>query len=880
LSKCCSVTGFRQAQAIKNETRDPSAPQTSVAFVASVASVTSPSMDIIEKFSSNLKTVLTRALCLAVETNDEMIMPKHLLWALGTQKGCIAAELLKKAGVKTTELKKLVGEKRTPVDVAVLTEGVVLHLSDEAKRVVEKAVLTANIYGHRYIGTEHLLTGLLQIEFPALLSFFSEQKIDLKFLREQIAIVLKNTSKFPEMTESIKLDEATELMAGIQETEQQNEPRAQKLQALTFFSRELTSPEMQKKIDPVIGRESEIERVMEILCRRTKNNPLLVGEPGVGKTAVVEGLAKNIFEGSVPPLLQNKRIFALDLALLVAGTMYRGEFEGRLRQIIDEASKSDDVILFIDELHSIVGAGAASGSMDAANILKPALARGEIHCIGATTHAEFKKHIESDSALERRFQSVNVEEPSVEAAIEILQGIAPHYETFHGVRIAPEAIEHAVKLSTRYLTDRRLPDKAIDLLDEASAAARIRTTELRPLEKRKAIERQIELLSNDKRQAVIEERFLDAVHLKATEDLLKQELEMHTFATTETSSLVINGEDVARVISRMMHIPLSDLLAKDQSSFVDIETRLSSHVFGQPTVVSRVANALKRAKTGVAHPSRPLASFLFLGPSGVGKTELAKAIAQQFFSSSKHLIRLDMSEYSEGFTMSKLIGAPAGYIGYKETANLTDRVKQKPYAVVLFDEIEKAHKDVQNLLLQILEEGELADATGKMVNFRNTIVVLTSNVGLERFESGGIGFSGSETETSVRLTEDIQQELKDRFRPELLNRIDHTCVFDPLSSAVLSEIFDKQLKELVSRMQNQGIELSIEDLVTEHLVKKIDMKSGARSVRQLIQSEIESILAERLLKADKAKKLKITLDKKPSKTGSGSAGQLTIRKTR
>jgi ATP-dependent Clp protease ATP-binding subunit ClpC len=837
-------------------------------------------MDIIEKFSSNLKTVLTRALCLAVETNDEMIMPKHLLWALGTQKGCIAAELLKKAGVKTTELKKLVGEKRTPVDVAVLTEGVVLHLSDEAKRVVEKAVLTANIYGHRYIGTEHLLTGLLQIEFPALLSFFSEQKTDLKFLREQIAIVLKNTSRFPEMTESIKLDEAMELMGGISENEQQSEPQVQKLQALTFFSRELTSPEMQKKIDPVIGRESEIERVMEILCRRTKNNPLLVGEPGVGKTAVVEGLAKNIFEGSVPPLLQNKRIFALDLALLVAGTMYRGEFEGRLRQIIDEASKSDDVILFIDELHSIVGAGAASGSMDAANILKPALARGEIHCIGATTHAEFKKHIESDSALERRFQSVNVEEPSVEAAIEILQGIAPHYETFHGVRIAPEAIEHAVKLSTRYLTDRRLPDKAIDLLDEASAAARIRTTELRPLEKRKAIERQIELLANDKRQAVIEERFLDAVHLKATEDLLKQELENHTFATTETSSLVINGEDVARVISRMMHIPLSDLLAKDQSSFVDIETRLSSHVFGQPTVVSRVANALKRAKTGVAHPSRPLASFLFLGPSGVGKTELAKAIAQQFFpggagsgsagSSSKHLIRLDMSEYSEGFTMSKLIGAPAGYIGYKETANLTDRVKQKPYAVVLFDEIEKAHKDVQNLLLQILEEGELADATGKMVNFRNTIVVLTSNVGLERFESGGIGFSGSEKETSVRLTDDIQQELKDRFRPELLNRIDHTCVFDPLSPTVLSEIFDKQLKELVSRMQNQGIELSIEDLVTEHLVKKIDMKSGARSVRQLIQSEIESILAERLLKADKAKKLKITLDKQ----------QLTIRKTR
>lgn len=839
-------------------------------------------MDIIDKFSSNLKNVLTRALCFAVETNEQMIQPEHLLWALGTEKGCIAAELLKKAGIKSTELKKFVGGTPFAGNIETLTDGTVLHLSDDAKRVLEKAVLTANMYGHRYIGTEHLLTGLLQIERPSLLTFFSEQKTDLKFLREQIAIVLKNTSKFPEMTEAFVSEDETNLVTGSENPAHQKETQEQtpKLQALTFFSRELTSAEMQKKIDPVIGRETEIERVMEILCRRTKNNPLLIGEPGVGKTAVVEGLAKNIFEGLVPPLLQNKRIFALDLAMLVAGTMYRGEFEGRLRQIIDEASKSDDVILFIDELHTIVGAGAASGSMDAANILKPALARGDIHCIGATTQTEFKKHIESDSALERRFQSVTVEEPSMEAAIEILQGIAPHYESFHGVRIAPDAIEQAVKISTRYLTDRRLPDKAIDLLDEAAAAARIRATELRPLEKRKAIEKQIELLKNDKRQAVIEERFLDAIHLKATEDLLKQELETHAFATTETHALVIDGEDIARVISRMMRIPLADLLAKDQSSFADIETKLASHVLGQDAVITRVANALKRAKTGVAHPSRPLASFLFLGPSGVGKTELAKAIAQQFFSGGagsssngntpKHLIRLDMSEYSEGFTMSKLIGAPAGYIGYKEQANLTDRVRQKPYTVVLFDEIEKAHKDVQNLLLQILEEGELADATGKMVNFRNTIVILTSNVGLERFESGGIGFSGSETDTTKRLSEDIDQELKERFRPELLNRIDHTCVFNPLSTEVLSEIFDKQLKELIVRMQDKGIELSIADIVTEYLIKKINPKSGARSVRQLIQSEIESILAERLLKTDKTKKLKITLDKK----------QLAIRKTK
>lgn len=825
-------------------------------------------MDIIDKFSSNLKTVLTRALCFAVETDEQVILPEHLLWALGTQKGCIAAEILKKVGMQQTDFKKIAGSIRVTETLPATADGMVLHLSDDAKRAVEKAVLTANIYGHRYIGTEHLLSGLAQIELPSILTFLKDQNIDLKYLREQLSIVLKNTSKFPEMTEVMKPDELGLLQEIATATPEEKQP--EKFQALSYFSRELTSPEMQKKIDPVIGREGEIERVMEILCRRTKNNPLLIGEPGVGKTAVVEGLAKSIFEGTVPPLLQNKRVFALDLALLVAGTMYRGEFEGRLRQLIDEATKSDDVILFIDELHTIVGAGAASGSMDAANILKPALARGDIHCIGATTQAEYKKHIESDSALERRFQTVTVEEPTIEAAIEILQGIAPHYESFHGVRIAPAAIEHAVKLSTRYLTDRRLPDKAIDLLDEAAASARIHATELRPQEKRKAIERQIELLKNDKRQAVIEERFLDAVHLKATEELLQSELKAHTFATEETSGIVINHEDVARVISRMLRIPLNDLLAKDQSSFADIETKLASHVLGQTEVVSRVANALKRAKTGVAHPSRPLASFLFLGPSGVGKTELARGIAQQFFHTSKHLIRLDMSEYSEGFTMSKLIGAPAGYIGYKEQANLTDRVRQKPYAVVLFDEIEKAHRDVQNLLLQILEEGELADASGKMVNFRNTIVILTSNVGLERFESGGIGFSGGDAETSKRLSSDIETELKERFRPELLNRIDHTCVFNPLSNEVLSEICRKQLDEFSTRMMEQGVYLSIPDVVTRHLIEKLDPKSGARSVRQLIQTHVESILAERLLKQEKNKKFTLTIEKK----------QLAIRKTK
>ena len=506
--------------------------------------------DIIDKFSSNLKTVLTRALCFAVETNEQIILPEHLLWALGTQKGCIGAEILKKIGLKQSEFKKLLESARVGSVHVTNTDPMMLHLSDDAKRIVEKAVLSANIYGHQYIGTEHLLSGIAQIETDVVSKFFATEKVDLALLREQIVLVLKNTSKFPDMTDLIRKDESATHDRLETKTEspaktEAEETGAEKLPALSFFSRELTSAEIQKKIDPVIGREKEIERLMEILCRRTKNNPLLVGEPGVGKTAVVEGLAKHIFEGTVPSVLAHKRVFALDLALVVAGTMYRGEFEGRLRQIVEEASKSEDVLLINDELHTIVGAGAASGSMDAANILKPALARGELHCIGATTQAEFKKHIESDSALERRFQSIIVEEPTESAAIEILAGIAPHYEAFHSVRIAPEAIEQAVKLSSRYLTDRRLPDKAIDLLDEASASARLHRSEPGPMEKKKAIEKKMQEIRAEKKQAVMEERFLDAVHLKSTEDLLRHERDALSAVTSTKNQTIITYKSLS-----------------------------------------------------------------------------------------------------------------------------------------------------------------------------------------------------------------------------------------------------------------------------------------------------------------------------------------------
>ncbi|MEK7620314.1 MAG: ATP-dependent Clp protease ATP-binding subunit [Patescibacteria group bacterium] len=804
------------------------------------------SHDIVDKFSTHLKNVLTRALCFVVEQDQKTIQPEHLLWALGTQKGCIAAEILKKSGVKAVDLKKLVGAGQVSRVLSDAT-GLTLHLSDDAKRVVEKAVLTANVYGHRYIGTDHLLSGLVQINPVVTESFFVELQIDLKELKSQLTIVLKSTSKFPDLT------------GGMTQKKEEAGGGEKKVSALEFFAVELTSTEAQKKIDPVIGREAEIERVMEILCRRTKNNPLLLGEPGVGKTAIVEGLAKRITQGRVPPVLARKRIFSIDMALLVAGTMYRGEFEGRLRQIIEEVKADTDTLLFIDEIHSIVGAGSASGSMDAANILKPALARGEIRCIGATTPVEFKKHIETDAALERRFGTVLIDEPSQEKTIEILEGVAPYYEQFHRVRITHDALTQAVALSTRYLQDRQLPDKAIDLIDEAAAATRVHNHNPGPMGRERELQDTLVTLKEAKRQAVVEERFDEALRLKEEETRLSAHLE--SLVTEEDLSPIpaITTQDIARVVSRTTGIPFEDLVASDKSRLLQLEEQLRTNVLGQESVIDTVAGALRRAKTGIAHPSRPLASFLFLGPSGVGKTELAKTIAQILFHTKHHLIRLDMSEYAEGFTMSKLIGAPAGYVGYKEGANLTDRVKQRPYSVVLFDEIEKAHRDVQNLLLQILEEGELTDATGRRVNFKNTIVVLTSNVGLERFERGDMGFMSGALDRTVAMNQDLRAELETRFRPELLNRLDHTCIFQPLAEPVLQQIVEKQLAELVDRLKTQGLSLDIHKSLASHIRAKLEPKFGARHVRTVIQNEIEHKIAERLSKKDQPTSLAVSL---------------------
>jgi len=831
--------------------------------------------NIIDKFTTHLKNVLTRALCFVVEANSDSIEPEHLFWALGTQKGCIGAEVLTKAKVEPDHLRRLV--EGTPVGTAgsKIENGTKDSplLSTEAKRVLEKAVLTANIYEHRYVGTEHLLAGLIQVHNEKIDAFLTGEKINLSNLQVQLDTVLKSTTKFPEFTDTIDIENSEFDLSTLDEDAPLPalEEGPVKTPALDYFARDLTDVKVQENIDPVIAREDEIQRVMEILSRRTKNNPILLGEPGVGKTAIVEGLAKRICENNVPAALEGKRLMALDMTLVIAGTMYRGEFEERLRQVIEEVRANPDIILFIDEVHTIIGAGASSGSLDAANILKPALARGEIRCIGATTPAEFKKNIEPDAALERRFQPVQVNEPSAEATMQILKGISKNYERFHNVVIKPEALSAAVKLSTRYLTDKNLPDKAIDLIDEAAAACRVQKAGAIKDQKLSNLEQDLKQVRDNKRNAVIEERFVEAKEAKELEDELVKKIVACKERKKNVAPVGSVGErEINSVLARMTGIPMNDLATKEIQRLARLEKALARHVLGQEETLKAVADAVRRAKTGVSHPERPLASFLFLGPSGVGKTELARALANEVFQEEDTLVRLDMSEYAEGYSLSKLIGAPAGYVGYREGAKLTDKVKTKPYSVVLFDELEKAHSDVQNLLLQILENGEMTDATGKKVNFRNTIVIITSNVGLERFESGGIGFAGGVEQQADSLIEDVRSELEERFRPELINRVDFVSLFKKLDPPTLKAITRKQLRELAARLETNQVNFKWNERVIDFVARQSkESKVGAREIRRLITRDIEAKIADKLLARPSLDELELTVTEQ----------QITIKET-
>lgn len=809
--------------------------------------------NILDKFSTHLKQAFRQANSVSAELGHGSVNPEHMLFGLIMQRGSIAAEVLTKVGLTNEKIRSIITQQNHAVLPAhekplVKTDK---KLSSESKRAIEKAALLAHQYKHKYIGTEHLLFAILQFDTTALTALYTAHAINKKNVIEHLQTVMKTTSRFPDLTQLFDHPNDFEKV--------ETAPHKQKSPALEFFTTNLTDRKLQKSIDPVIGRVKEVERIIHILSRRTKNNPSLIGEPGVGKTAIVEGLAKKIIEGEVPDILLNKRILALDLSLVVAGTIYRGEFEGRFKQIIEEIKSDPNIILFIDELHTIIGTGSAAGSMDAANILKPALAKGEIRCIGATTLDEYRKHVESDPALERRFQPVLVEEASEDETREVLKGIKENYETYHHVRILPEAMEAAVTLSARYVQDKQLPDKAIDLIDEAASKIKVKFSNQGVIREIRTLEDQLAKVRRKKHVAVNKEQFQEALNIKSEENsLLERLVALREKQAREEHQMLgkVTKQDIADIISKMTGVPLSDLISEEKKRLKNLETMLGERIIGQDEALKIISDFIRRSRVGLTSPNRPMGSFIFLGPSGVGKTETAKALAQKVFEDEKALIRIDMSEFSERFNISKLLGAPAGYVGYKEGAKLTDAVKRKPYSIVLLDEIEKAHPDVFNILLQVLEDGHLTDAVGRKVNFKNTIIIMTSNVGGENLQKGAeIGFDAKTPEDKKDAEKKFEQiktqvlkDLEERFRPEFLNRIDKIIVYKPLTNETVQKITHIQLEELAERLKKKDIALSWDRKVTKLIAERsYSPKQGARAVRNTIQEMVENQLAQEVL---------------------------------
>lgn len=754
-----------------------------------------------------------------------------LLGLIGEGTG-VAAKVLKSMGVNLKdariEVEKIIGRGSGFVAVEI-------PFTPRAKRVLELSLEEARQLGHNYIGTEHLLLGLIREGEGVAARVLENLGVDLGKVRTQVIRMLGETA---------------EVAAGGSTQGRTKTP------TLDEFGSNLTAMAAEGKLDPVVGRAKEIERVIQILGRRTKNNPVLIGEPGVGKTAIAEGLAQRIANNDIPDILEDKRVVTLDIGLLVAGTKYRGEFEERLKKIMDEIRSAGNVILVIDEVHTLIGAGAAEGAIDAANILKPALARGELQCIGATTLDEYRKHIERDAALERRFQPVMVGEPSVQETIEILFGLRDRYEQHHKLKISDLALEAAAKLSDRYISDRYLPDKAIDLMDEAGSRVRLINSQLPAAAKE--LDKELRQVLKDKDDAVRSQDFDRAGELRDREMEIKAEI--RTIAQTKKAEPksdempVVTEEDIAHIVASWTGVPVSKLTESESVKLMNMEETLHQRLIGQEDAVKAVSRAIRRARVGLKNPNRPIASFIFSGPTGVGKTELAKSLASYFFGSEENMIRLDMSEYMERHTVSKLIGSPPGYVGYNEGGQLTEAVRRKPYTVVLFDEIEKAHPDVFNLLLQILEDGRLTDAKGRTVDFKNTLLIMTSNIGSKVIEKGGggLGFDFA-TESAVesqynRIRSLVNEELKQYFRPEFLNRLDEIIVFRQLNKLEVKEISDIMLKEVFGRLIEKNITLEVTEKFKDRLVEEGYSPSyGARPLRRAIMRLLEDVLAEEIL---------------------------------
>jgi ATP-dependent Clp protease ATP-binding subunit ClpC len=714
--------------------------------------------------------------------------------------------------------------------------GDVVGYTPRAKRVLELSLSEARRFNTSYIGTEHILLGILREGEGVAVRILMEQGIDFNRVREEIVKMLnEEPSGGPAKATKVK---------------NTNTP------TLNQFGRDLTELARDGKLDPVIGREKEIERVIQILSRRTKNNPVLIGEPGVGKTAIVEGLAQKIVEGEIPEILKDKRVVTLDMASMVAGTKYRGEFEDRLKTVLNEVIKAGNVILFIDEMHTLIGAGAAEGAIDASNILKPALARGEIQVVGATTLDEYRKYVERDPALERRFQPIIVDEPTVEETIEILKGLRDKYEAHHRVKITDEALEAAARLSHRYIADRFLPDKAIDLIDEAASRVRLKTVTAPP--EIKELEDKINDLIKEKEEAIRTQEYEKAAKIRDEEQKLREELEKLK-AKWQQNSLSneksVGPEEIAQVVSLWTGIPVKKLAEEESERLLHLEEVLHERVIGQDEAVEAVARAIRRARVGLKDPKRPIGSFIFLGPTGVGKTELTKALAEALFGDENAMIRLDMSEYMERHTVSKLIGSPPGYVGFEEGGQLTEKVRRKPYSVILLDEIEKAHPDVFNILLQILEDGRLTDSKGRTVDFKNTVIIMTSNVGAELLKKQStLGFMPQEKEDKAsydKIKETLMAELRKTFRPEFLNRVDEIIVFHQLSKEDIEKIADIMIKELNDRLKENDIKLEFTPEAKEEIIKQgYDPNYGARPLRRVIQRIVENQLSELMLQGE------------------------------